>query len=103
VNFSDAQTLAERAVTVQAAPDNAPSPCTSVCRMDRLSGFCEGCLRTIPEIAGWSKMEDDTRRHVWRAIELRARAGIWRVPEPEGSTGEGHAGAENIGAGDHAA
>jgi len=48
--------------------------------MDRLSGFCEGCLRTIPEIAGWSKMEDETRRHVWRAIELRAKAGIWRVP-----------------------
>jgi predicted Fe-S protein YdhL (DUF1289 family) len=97
VNFSDAQTLAERAVAVQAAPDNAPSPCTSVCRMDRLSGFCEGCLRTIPEIAGWSKMEDDTRRHVWRAIELRARAGIWRVPESEGT------GAENIGARDNAA
>lgn len=54
----------------------------SVCRMDRLSGFCEGCLRTIPEIAGWSKMEDDSRRQVWRAIELRAQAGIWRVPEP---------------------
>jgi predicted Fe-S protein YdhL (DUF1289 family) len=48
--------------------------------MDRLSGFCEGCLRTIPEIAGWSRMEDETRRHVWRAIELRARAGIWRAP-----------------------
>jgi predicted Fe-S protein YdhL (DUF1289 family) len=48
--------------------------------MDRLSGFCEGCLRTIPEIAGWSRMEDDERRQVWRAIEWRARAGIWRAP-----------------------
>ncbi|MDM0006832.1 DUF1289 domain-containing protein [Variovorax sp. J22G73] len=89
MNFSDAETLAERAVTVQAATDNAPSPCTSVCRMDRLSGFCEGCLRTIPEIAGWSKMEDDMRRHVWRAIELRARAGIWRVPEADSHAGTG--------------
>lgn len=89
MNFNDAETLAERAVTVQAATDNAPSPCTSVCRMDRLSGFCEGCLRTIPEIAGWSKMEDDMRRHVWRAIELRARAGIWRVPEAESHAGTG--------------
>ncbi|CKU26631.1 Uncharacterised protein [Mycobacterium tuberculosis] len=25
-------------------------------------------------------MEDETRRHVWRAIELRALAGIWRAP-----------------------
>jgi predicted Fe-S protein YdhL (DUF1289 family) len=52
--------------------------------MDRLSGLCEGCLRTIPEIAGWSKMEDAARRNVWRAIEWRARAGVWRVPEESG-------------------
>lgn len=80
MNFGEAQTLAERAVAVQAMSEDVPSPCSSVCRMDRLSGFCEGCLRTIPEIAGWSKMEDETRRHVWRAIELRALAGIWRAP-----------------------
>lgn len=80
MNFGEAQTLAERAVSVQAMAEDVPSPCSSVCRMDRLSGFCEGCLRTIPEIAGWSKMEDETRRHVWRAIELRALAGIWRAP-----------------------
>ena len=87
MNFDDAQTLAERAVAVQrAAGDPVPSPCTSVCRMDRLSGFCEGCLRTIPEIAGWSKMEDEARRGVWHAIELRARAGIWRIPEESGDT-----------------
>ena len=80
MNFDAAETLADRAVAVQrAVGDAVPSPCTSVCRMDRLSGFCEGCLRTIPEIAGWSRMEDETRRHVWRAIELRARAGIWRA------------------------
>jgi predicted Fe-S protein YdhL (DUF1289 family) len=84
VNFGEAQTLAARAVAVRLAAEDAPSPCTSVCRMDRLSGFCEGCLRTIPEIAGWSKMEDAARRGVWRAIELRARAGIWRIPEPSG-------------------
>jgi len=84
VNFDAAETLAERAATVQRSADDAPSPCTSVCRMDRLSGLCEGCLRTIPEIAGWSKMEDAARRGVWRAIELRARAGIWRIPEPSG-------------------
>jgi predicted Fe-S protein YdhL (DUF1289 family) len=87
VNFDAAELLAERAATVQALADAVPSPCSSVCRMDRLSGFCEGCLRTIPEIAGWSKMEDETRRHVWRAIELRARAGIWRASE---TAGDGH-------------
>jgi predicted Fe-S protein YdhL (DUF1289 family) len=94
VNFDDAQTLAERAVAVRGTADAVPSPCTSVCRMDKLSGLCEGCLRTIPEIAGWSKMEDETRRHVWRAIELRARAGIWRSTADaahSGDTGDTHA------------
>ncbi|MDQ0568234.1 putative Fe-S protein YdhL (DUF1289 family) [Variovorax paradoxus] len=84
MNFAEAETLAARAVAVQELAEDAPSPCTSVCRMDRLSGLCEGCLRTIPEIAGWSKMEDAARRSVWRAIEWRARAGIWRVPEESG-------------------
>ena len=86
MNFDAAETLAERAVAVQRAAGDVPSPSTSVCRMDRLSGFCEGCLRTIPEIAGWSKMEDEARRGVWHAIELRARAGIWRVTEESGDT-----------------
>jgi len=84
VNVDGAQTLAERAAAVQRSAGDAPSPCTSVCRMDSQSGFCEGCLRTISEIAGWSTMEDVARRSVWRAIELRARAGLWRIPEQPG-------------------
>uniref|UniRef100_C5CM54 DUF1289 domain-containing protein n=1 Tax=Variovorax paradoxus (strain S110) TaxID=543728 RepID=C5CM54_VARPS len=88
MNAEAALTLAERAQAVQRpaagdAPD-VPSPCTSVCRMDSRSGFCEGCLRTLPEIAGWSRMDGVARRGVWRAIELRARAGLWRIPEPSG-------------------
>ena len=88
MNPDDAQTLAERAEAVQRSAGNdapgVPSPCTSVCRMSSQSGFCEGCLRTLSEIAGWSRMEDEARRGVWRAIELRARAGLWRIPEPSG-------------------
>ena len=30
-----------------------PSPCISVCRMDAVSGLCEGCFRTLDEIAAW--------------------------------------------------
>jgi predicted Fe-S protein YdhL (DUF1289 family) len=29
------------------------SPCVDVCKMDKLSGLCRGCLRTIPEIKAW--------------------------------------------------
>ncbi|MCT8176954.1 DUF1289 domain-containing protein [Variovorax sp. Varisp41] len=80
MNVAEAQALADRAADLRERAEPVPSPCSSVCRMDRLSGFCEGCLRTIPEIAGWSRMEDGERRQVWRAIEWRARAGIWRAP-----------------------
>lgn len=56
-----------------------PSPCINVCRIDASSGWCEGCLRTIDEIAGWSAMSDDDKRVVWKALEQRrsalARAG----------------------------
>ncbi|PRY02964.1 hypothetical protein B0G71_3703 [Paraburkholderia sp. BL27I4N3] len=48
-----------------------PSPCINVCRMDASTGWCEGCLRTIDEIANWSLFDDDAKRAVWDAIELR--------------------------------
>jgi uncharacterized protein len=51
-----------------------PSPCISVCRMDASTGWCEGCLRTIDEIAGWSRFDDDAKRAVWDAIEVRHAA-----------------------------
>ena len=35
-----------------------PSPCINVCRMDAASGWCEGCLRTLDEIALWGQLDD---------------------------------------------
>ena len=52
-------------------PGGVPSPCVNVCRMDAQTGFCEGCLRTLDEIALWSQLDDDIRREVWQLIELR--------------------------------
>lgn len=48
-----------------------PSPCINVCRMDASTSWCEGCLRTIDEIAAWSTFDDDAKRAVWDAIEVR--------------------------------
>ena len=47
------------------------SPCTSVCRMNERSGWCEGCLRTIDEIVQWSSLDDAAKRRVWRLLEQR--------------------------------
>jgi predicted Fe-S protein YdhL (DUF1289 family) len=46
----------------------------SVCRMDARAGLCEGCLRTIDEIAHWSAMDDAQKRAVLAAIAQRRAA-----------------------------
>ena len=53
-----------------------PSPCISVCRVDADSGWCEGCLRTLGEIAAWSQLGNDAKRGVWRIIEQRAATSL---------------------------
>ena len=40
------------------------SPCIDVCRIDEKTGWCEGCLRTIDEIAAWSALDAATRRDI---------------------------------------
>jgi uncharacterized protein len=49
-----------------------PSPCISVCRMDAAAGWCEGCLRTLDEIAAWSQASDAEKRGVWQQLVKRA-------------------------------
>jgi predicted Fe-S protein YdhL (DUF1289 family) len=48
-----------------------PSPCSSVCRIDPATRWCEGCLRTLDEIADWSVLGGDEKRAIW--FELAAR------------------------------
>jgi len=54
-------------------PAPVPSPCTSVCRIDAATGWCEGCLRNLDEIAGWSTMDDSAKRAVWSLLPERRR------------------------------
>jgi len=48
-----------------------PSPCRSICRIDAASGLCEGCLRTMNEIAGWSMLDPAGKRALWAQLPLR--------------------------------
>lgn len=71
------QHLQERAAAYRALPPDAAevvSPCVSVCRMDPATALCEGCLRTIGEIADWSCMAPDGKRAVWARIDERLAA-----------------------------
>jgi uncharacterized protein len=58
---------------VSAALTEVPlaSPCVDICRMDARSGLCEGCWRSIDEIAAWSALDDAGKRAVWQRIESR--------------------------------
>ena len=51
-----------------------PSPCTNVCRIDAATGWCEGCLRTLDEIAAWSSLDDAAKRVVWARLQQRRQA-----------------------------
>jgi predicted Fe-S protein YdhL (DUF1289 family) len=42
--------------------------------MDAATGLCEGCLRTIDEIARWGGLSDPEKRAVLGAIEARRHA-----------------------------
>jgi predicted Fe-S protein YdhL (DUF1289 family) len=48
-----------------------PSPCTNVCRIDARTGWCEGCARTLDEIAAWSGLSDAEKHVVWTLLHQR--------------------------------
>ena len=43
------------------ANGDASSPCTKVCTLDGVTGFCLGCGRTGAEIGGWLAMSAEER------------------------------------------
>ena len=45
------------------------SPCRKLCALDPATRVCAGCLRTLDEIARWSRMSDEEKRGVLRRIE----------------------------------
>lgn len=49
------------------------SPCVKVCDIDRPSGLCRGCGRTLAEIAGWTSLSGAERRRIM--AELPGRLG----------------------------
>jgi predicted Fe-S protein YdhL (DUF1289 family) len=55
--------------------DGIASPCINVCRMSPETGYCEGCCRTLGEIAAWSGYSDAEKRMVLGRLP-------WRKPQP---------------------
>lgn len=47
------------------------SPCIKICAIDEPSGLCIGCLRTLPEIAGWAALSEAQRAAVMQSLPSR--------------------------------
>ena len=73
--MSDSKKIADYASFEWGENQFVVSPCVSVCQMDGSSGLCQGCFRTINEIAGWSKMDNGEKRKVWERVVQRAKLG----------------------------
>jgi predicted Fe-S protein YdhL (DUF1289 family) len=50
------------------------SPCVKLCVVDAQSGLCEGCGRTLAEIAAWGRMSEPTRLALMAALPDRMEA-----------------------------
>jgi predicted Fe-S protein YdhL (DUF1289 family) len=47
------------------------SPCIGVCIIEPTSGFCLGCARTIPEIAGWLDFSAEEKNRILAELAER--------------------------------
>jgi uncharacterized protein len=47
------------------------SPCINVCRMNDRFGLCEGCARTLDEIAAWGQMDEQRKARIWLLLPER--------------------------------
>jgi hypothetical protein len=56
------------------APTPTPpiaTPCIQVCIIDGESGLCLGCLRTLPEVASWSRYSGAERADIMAGLAAR--------------------------------
>ena len=48
------------------------SPCVKICVVHPIEGLCIGCLRTVAEIASWSRLTPAERAAVMADLPTRA-------------------------------
>ena len=59
------------------------SPCINIYRMHGPTGWCEGCLRTIDEIATWGRLDEAGRLAV--LDRLPPRRATWLLLQDSGA------------------
>jgi hypothetical protein len=58
---------------MSAASSTATSPCVKICVIDPASRLCEGCGRTLAEIAQWAAMSEPERLAVMALLPERLK------------------------------
>ncbi|MEP7348500.1 MAG: DUF1289 domain-containing protein [Sphingorhabdus sp.] len=51
---------------------NPASPCNQVCDIDAVSGYCNGCRRSLDEIAIWGSASPVQKQAILDALEERS-------------------------------
>ncbi|CAN7500044.1 DUF1289 domain-containing protein [Bosea sp. LjRoot237] len=49
------------------------SPCIKICVIDPVSKLCQGCGRTLQEIAQWSRLSEAERLTIMATLEGRLK------------------------------
>ncbi|SHM07361.1 DUF1289 domain-containing protein [Vreelandella subglaciescola] len=55
-------------------PERPLSPCVQICQIHQPSQTCQGCGRTLDEIACWSQMTEAEKAPVWERLEAEGHA-----------------------------
>ena len=53
---------------------SVPSPCTGICKVDEVLGWCLGCGRTEEEVAEWPSAGNARRADIWDLLPARIKA-----------------------------
>lgn len=61
-----------------------PSPCISVCYLDRMKNLCVGCYRTAAEIGEWPRAGNGRRAEILEECRARREEAIRLSRSPAG-------------------
>ncbi|MEM1133658.1 MAG: DUF1289 domain-containing protein [Pseudomonadota bacterium] len=64
---------AQSALFRDAATAMIASLCINICTIDKASGYCEGCGRTIAEITKWASASEQRQRAILASLPERVR------------------------------
>ena len=60
------------------------SPCIMICEIDRATQLCNGCGRTLDEIARWGSLSDRERAAIMAGLGERLRRAGLKTAKADG-------------------